>query len=62
MPFEDLKVQINLLLEQMTHQPEDLHELQESVREKLSELKALGQPLPQDLVDLEQHLEDRLQK
>ena len=60
MPFEDLKVRISLLLEQMLHQPEDVHELQETIREELSELKSSGLPLPQDLVDLEQQLEDQL--
>lgn len=57
MPFESIKVQIAMLLEQMTHQPEDLHELQESLREKLAEARTLGQPLPDDLVELEERLE-----
>ena len=60
MPFEDLKVRISLLLEQMVHQPEDMHELQETLREELSELRASGLPVPLDLVELEQKLEDQL--
>lgn len=60
MPFESLKVRLAMLLEQMIHQPEDVHELQETLREELAELKASGLPLPQDLVDLEQQLEDQL--
>ena len=60
MPFESLKARITMLLEQMIHQPEDVHELQETLREELAELKASGLPLPQDLVDLEQQLEDQL--
>lgn len=60
MPFESLKARISMLLEQMIHQPEDVHELQETLREELAELKASGLPLPQDLVDLEQQLEDQL--
>lgn len=60
MPFESLKVRLSMLLEQMIHQPEDVHELQETLREELAELKASGLPLPQDLVDLEQKLEDQL--
>ena len=48
MPFESLKASIALLVEQMSNQPEDLHEVQESLREKLSELRALGLPLPED--------------
>lgn len=60
MSFEDLKVTIALLMDQMTESPQDEHELQESVREKLAELKAYGLPLPQDLVDLEKSLEQDL--
>ena len=60
MPFEDLKVRISLLLEQMVHQPEDMHELQETLREELSELRASGLPVPLDLVELEKELEDQL--
>mgnify|MGYP006928170652 CR=1 FL=1 len=56
MPFESLKASIALLMEQMTNQPEDMHEVQESLREKLSELRALGLPLPADLVALEAKL------
>lgn len=60
MPFENLKVAIAMLMEQMANQPEDMHEIQESLREKLSELKALGLPLPDDLVALERRLERNL--
>ena len=42
----------------MVNQPEDSHELQEQLREKLSELRAQGLPLPKDLVDLEKRLDD----
>lgn len=60
MPFESLKVRITMLLEEATHQPEDFHELQETIREELAELRASGLPLPQDLVKLELELEKRL--
>ena len=60
MPFEDLKARMALLLEQMVHQPEDMHELQETLREELSELRSSGLPVPLDLVLLEQNLEDQL--
>lgn len=58
--FENLKASIALLLEQMVEQPEDMHELQEQLREKLAEIKALGLPLPADLVELERKLEGDL--
>lgn len=60
MSFEDLKVRIAMLLEIGTHQPEDLHELQETVREELSELRSSGLPIPDDLAELEKRLEDQL--
>lgn len=58
--FESIKASISLLLEQMVERPHDAHELQEQLREKLSEIKALGLPLPEDLVALERRLEDDL--
>jgi hypothetical protein len=60
MPFESLKARMALLLEQMIHQPEDMHELQETLREELSELRASGLPVPLDLVELEKRLEEQL--
>ena len=60
MSFEDLKVGIQMLLEQMTERPEDAHELQEILREKLAEMRGLGLPLPDDLVELEKRLEQDL--
>ncbi len=62
MSFENIKASIALLLDQMTEKPEDEHQLQEQLREKLAELKALGQPLPQDFVDLERLLDQRLEQ
>jgi len=62
MAFEDIKAQISLLLEEMVNQPEDAHQLQESIHEMLGELKASGMPLPQDLVELEERLEAEFEK
>ncbi|MBX3583015.1 MAG: hypothetical protein KF810_14080 [Rhizobiaceae bacterium] len=59
MAFEDIKAEISLLLQEMVNQPEDEHELLEQVREKLNELRALGMPLPDDLVALERQLDER---
>ncbi|MDX8432349.1 MULTISPECIES: hypothetical protein [Mesorhizobium] len=58
MALESLKAQISLLLEEMVNQPEDQHEIQEQLREKLQELRAMGLPLPADLVELEKRLDD----
>ena len=60
MPFEDLKVRLTMLLDQMVHQPEDMHEAQEAIREELAELRAQGLQPPQDVVDLEKALEEQL--
>ena len=58
MALESLKAQISLLLEEMVNQPEDEHEIQEQLREKLQELRAMGLPLPADLVALEKRLDE----
>lgn len=58
MAFEEIKAQISLLLEEMVNQPEDQHEVQEQLREKLREMRAMGLPLPADLVALEKRLDD----
>jgi hypothetical protein len=45
-------------MEEMINQPQDQHEIQEQLREKLSEMRAMGMPLPADLVQLEKRLDD----
>jgi hypothetical protein len=57
MAFDDLKMKISLLLTEMQNEPEDRHEIYLQLKEKLSELKAVGMPLPDDLVKMEQALE-----
>ena len=57
MAFDQLKMQISMLLTQMQNEPEDRHELYLQLVEKLNELKAFGMPLPGDLVALEKALE-----
>lgn len=60
MAFEQMRVQIAMLMDEIAGSSGDAHELQENLREKLAEMKALGLPLPQDLVDLEAALETDL--
>lgn len=60
MALEAIKAQIDLLLQEMVNQPKDEHEIQEQLREKLRELRAMGLPLPADLVELEKRLDDDL--
>lgn len=56
MAFERLKTEIGILLTQMQNEPADKHELLLEVHSKLAELKALGMPLPADLVALDEAL------
>lgn len=60
MAFEQLKIEVAMLFEEMENQPENKWELQEAVREKLDELRAFGMPLPKDLVELEKTLDAEL--
>ncbi|MBL8791119.1 MAG: hypothetical protein JNM45_11505 [Rhizobiales bacterium] len=57
MALEELEAQINLLLTSIEENPEDIHELHELIRQKLAQIRALGLPMPADLVELEQRLE-----
>jgi hypothetical protein len=55
--FESIKAELDLLLAEMINQPQDVREIREQVREKLNELRAMGMPLPADLVTLEARLD-----
>jgi hypothetical protein len=57
MSFEDLKAKLSLLVDEMEGDQGDRHEIYMRIREKLGELKALGMPLPEDLLRLEETLE-----
>lgn len=56
MAFESIKAEIDLLLEKMTNQPEDVHQLAEAIHEKIALLRAEGLPVPEELVRLEEQL------
>ncbi|MDO8361102.1 MAG: hypothetical protein Q7T08_13870 [Devosia sp.] len=58
MALSDIQNEIVSLLQQMTNQPEDVHQLAEQIREKLNLLRAEGLPIPDDLLELEQRLEE----
>ena len=57
----DVKIALEVL-DEIAANPSNAHELQETLREKLTEMQALGLPLPEDLVGLEQYLEDDLDR
>lgn len=55
--LSDIENEIASLLQLMTNQPEDVHELAQQIRERISMLRAEGLPVPQDLIELEERLE-----
>ncbi len=57
MAFEALKIRLLMILDEATHQPEDLHELQEELREEIAGFEAQGLPVPNDIAKLEERLE-----
>lgn len=61
MAFEQIKAQIAMLMDEIAARPDDAHVLQENLREQLAKMRALGLPLPDDLVALERTLEERLE-
>jgi len=56
MAFEDLTARISLFLSQVEHEPEDAHERLEQLHLELNQLRATGQPIPEDLAELEKLL------
>jgi len=57
MAFELIKAEIGEILADLQNKPEDAHELQMMLLEKLNELRAFGMPVPPDLLKLEAALE-----
>lgn len=62
MAFEEFRTRLAMLLDEIAASPHDAHELQESLREKIAEMQALGLPIPADLAGLEAYLEDDLER
>jgi hypothetical protein len=56
MAFDALMAEISLLLTEMENQPEDRHELWMQLVEKISEIRAMGMPVPDDLLKMEKEL------
>lgn len=61
MAFEEFRLQLAMLMDEIASNPSDAHELQETLREKIAEMQALGLPVPADLAGLEAYLEDDLE-
>jgi len=56
MTFEEMQVEISILMNEFEDRPEDAHELYAKLHEKISELRAFGMPVPEDLVKFEKSL------
>lgn len=56
----ELVAAINLLAQRLEHQPDGLHEVHFKVKELLDELRSTGMPLPDDLVNFEKDLDQRV--
>jgi len=57
MSFEDLKAEVSILIDEMEGDQGDSHEIHQRIREKLQMMKAMGMPMPEDLLRLEERLE-----
>ncbi len=57
MSFEDLLARINLIVRGADQEPEDAHELLEKLHLEIHQMRAMGQPVPEDLAQLERRLE-----
>jgi Spy/CpxP family protein refolding chaperone len=62
MALEQFRAQIAMIMDEIAAQPEDAHELQERLREKLAEMRALGLAVPEDLAEFEDALEEDLEE
>lgn len=58
--FENIRAEIDRLLDGISDRHGDVQEIELALREKLNDLKAFGMPLPADLVDLEAALDQQL--
>ncbi len=56
----DYNADLALLVEEMQKQPEDVHEIQIRLRQKISMMRAEGLPIPEDFLRLESSLDEAL--
>ena len=55
--FDEIEAELSLLVDQMVDKPHGRHELWQQIHAKLSEMRAMGMPVPEDFVRLEKELE-----
>ncbi len=59
MDEEELEIALQLALEEMDHTPPDAHEVEFRIKQLLDQMRALGMPLPDDLVELARDLDEK---
>jgi hypothetical protein len=57
MAFETLKAEILMLWNDMESQTKDRREVAFQIQEKIGELRAMGMPVPDDLLEVEKTIE-----
>lgn len=62
MGTQRLIAELNLLMDEAEREPEDLHELHFRVVEMMNQLRAMGEPIPEDLLRFERELTDEVEK
>jgi hypothetical protein len=62
MGTQRLIAELNLLMDAAQREPEDLHELHFRVVEMMNQLRAMGEPIPEDLLRFERELTDEVEK
>ncbi len=62
MALEQFRIQVAMLMDEIAQNPTDAHQFQERLRETLMEMRAMGLPLPDDLVEVEEYLEESLEE
>ena len=57
----ELLAALNLLAQQLDHAPDDLHEVHFKVKEMIAELRATGMAVPDDLLEFDRELAQRIE-
>lgn len=61
MGTERLIAELNLLMDEAEQEPEDLHEVHFRVVELMNQLRAMGEPIPDDLIRFERELTEQVE-
>lgn len=59
---EGLIAELNLLLEEFDRESDDLHEVHFKVRGLMNQLRAMNEPIPEDLIRFERELTEGIEK